>query len=185
MPVSDSSEQGWSLEYLSANGSMIDERELPSTRTALWREGLEGSVELPTSAWVRVCSDRVWTLQDGYQLLAHSMDRTLQGARLMPVETGEAASVSLITHLECDREGGIKIEGYLFGVSGWEPPLSAKAVKARALTLRLDRSGSVMQKTTLEASFSASEICASAPTELAAYCTLAMSEIGSDAIASH
>jgi hypothetical protein len=183
-------QQDWTLEYLSNTGALFASRELPATAEVSWRRAEAPEAPLPTSGWVRVCSDRVWALQDGYELLPHVGDRALANLRSSPVGLGvdrgvdrgidgdPTASMALVGSARCAADGGLRVQGYRFGVSEREPPLQAGPVAAREFELLLDRTGNVIDTSIKSADFDIAAFCTTAANEQFAFCEAARKVVG-------
>jgi hypothetical protein len=151
--------QTWQLDYLDSGGSVLGSIRLPSTSVVAWRREDRRGVDLPTTAWVRLCGTQLYTIQDGYQLLAGGRSRTLQnGWQSEIVVKGEAEAV-LVTGASCSGES-LVVSGYAFGVSADEPPLRDEPVAATSFKLKLDPTGRESARKNETRPISVGEICA-------------------------
>jgi hypothetical protein len=151
--------QRWSLDYLSVDGNLFGRAALPSTTPVAWRGNLFNSL-LPTNGWVRVCSDRVWAVQDGYELFAHVANRDLSSLEPGRLTMESAATVTVVTDAQCAPGGAIELKGYTFGVSADEPLLRDEAVPATYFKLKLDPTGRESARKSETRAISVGEICA-------------------------
>jgi hypothetical protein len=172
-------QQSWSLEYRSNTGALFARSDLPPTAEVSWRRADSSEALLPTTGWARVCADRVWTLQDGYELLAHVGDRALvqiQGSRVdLGADRDAAVSMSLISGAQCVADGGLRLQGYAFGVSDREPPLQTGPVAAREFDVLLGPTGAVLARALRPADFDVGAYCAAAANEQYGFCEAARS----------
>lgn len=174
----ESSPQQWNLEYRSNTGALFSSGALPSTSEVLWRERF-AAARLPTAGWVRVCGDRVWTFQDGYSLLFHVSDRSLQGMQPGQLWVKQSAEATVVTDVRCTFGGGVRVEGYAFDVSGDEPPLRRGEVPATRFGFALDRLGGLMKRDVHTAPFNLEGLCATAPAnENQMFCSQAKKTVG-------
>jgi hypothetical protein len=165
--------QRWVVDYLGSNGNLFARRELPSTTPVVWRGNLANST-LPTSGWIRACSDRVWAIQDGYDLFVHVANKDLTGLEPGRLTMRSAATVTVVSNVECAPGGAVEVKGYAFGVSADEPPLRDEAVPATYFKLKLDPMGRESARKSEARPISVGEICAlpRAP-ELEGFCRAA------------
>jgi hypothetical protein len=169
--------QQWVLEYRGNTGALFASRTLPSTNEVLWRARFENA-HLSTTAWTRVCADRVWTVQDGYELLFHVGDRALQELRPGRLWADQSAETSVVTDVRCTFGGAIWVEGYAFGVSGDEPPLRRSDVQATRFGFALDRFGGLVKRQVQSAPFDVTGLCAAAANEQQIFCDEAKRAVG-------
>jgi Ca2+-binding RTX toxin-like protein len=165
--------QIWQLDYLNSGGSVLSSARLPSTSVVAWRREDRRGVDLPTTAWVRLCGTQLYTLQDGYQLLAGGRSRTLQNGWQSEIVVKGGAEAVLVTGASCSGES-LVVSGYAFGVSADEPPLRDEAVPATSFKLKLDPMGRESARKSEARPISVGEICAlpRAP-ELEGFCRAA------------
>jgi hypothetical protein len=167
--LGSSDSQQWTLEYRSSTGTVFATRNLPTTSEVLWRGRFENA-HLSTTAWTRVCADRVWTVQDGYELLFHVGDRALQELRPGRLWVDQSAETSVVTDVRCTFGGAIWVEGYAFGVSADEPPLRRSDVQATRFGFALDRFGGLVKRQVQSAPFDVTGLCAAAANEQQMFC---------------
>jgi hypothetical protein len=148
----------WWLEYLNSGSSLLGREDLTATSDVLWRSR-NGAVALPSGGWLRVCESSVFTLQDGYQLLAGGRSRTLQNGWQSEIVVKGGAEAVLVTGASCSGES-LVVSGYAFGVSADEPPLRDEAVPATAFKLKLDPMGRESARKSETRPISVGEICA-------------------------
>jgi hypothetical protein len=171
--------QEWLLEYRSNTGLLFAHAELPTTTPVSWRREAGVEVPLPTSGWTRVCGDRVWVAQDGYQLLAHVVDRGLVELRRAPLnDSRSAAAVDVLEAAECASDGGLRLSGYTLGVGSSEPPLADRPVPASRFELILDRSAVMTRRTTRPDSLDLRRLCSSPANEHHEFCAAARQAVG-------
>jgi hypothetical protein len=175
--LGSSDSQQWTLEYRSNTGTVFATRNLPTTSEVLWRGRFENA-HLSTTAWTRVCADRVWTVQDGYELLFHVGDRALQELRPGRLWADQSAETSVVTDVRCTFGGAIWVEGYAFGVSGDEPPLRRSDVQATRFGFALDRFGGLVKRQVQSAPFDVTGLCAAAANEQQMFCDEAKRAVG-------
>jgi len=172
----------WTLEYRSNTGLLFANHELPSTSEVSWRREGGGESLLPTTGWTRLCGDRVWTVQDGYELLAHVGDKALVNLRGSVVDLGvdgdAAATTSLLSAAQCTADGGVRLQGYAFGVNEREPPLHSAVVGARRFEVLLDRTGAVLARTLRRSDFDVRAYCAVAANEQVGFCEAVRQAVG-------
>jgi hypothetical protein len=165
--------QTWQIDYLDSGGTVLDSARLPPTSVVAWRRADRRAVDLPTTAWVRLCGTQLFTIQDGYQLLAGGRSRTLQNGWQSEIVVNGGAEVVLVTGVSCSGEG-LTVSGYAFGVSAYEPPLSDGSVSATAFELKLDPLGLESARKREIRPISVGEICAlPRATELEGFCRAA------------
>lgn len=143
-----------------------------------WRRFGLISEQLATTGWSRVCSDRVWAVQDGYQLLFHVGDRALTDMRPGQLFVKSTAEASVITDVRCAFGGAGWIEGYAFGVSDNEPPLRTSSVPATRFGFALDRYGAVTKREVSSAPFDIVGLCSAPANEQQIFCSEAKKAVG-------
>jgi sugar lactone lactonase YvrE len=148
----------WWLEYLNSGSSLLGREDLTATSDVLWRSR-NGAVALPSGGWLRVCESSVFTLQDGYQLLAGGRSRTLQNGWQSEIVVKGGAEAVLVTGASCSGES-LVVSGYAFGVSADEPPLRDEAVPATSFKIKLDPMGRESARKGETRPISVGEICA-------------------------
>jgi hypothetical protein len=175
-------QQSWLLEYRSSTGLLFARSELPSTAEVSWRLADGREARLPTTGWALVCGDRVWTLQDGYELLAHVGDPGLSRIEGSTVVLGtgreQSAAMSVLSGAQCTTGGGLRLRGYALGVGDREPPLRSGSMNASGFEVVLDRSGAVIGRSAREARFDVKAHCATAANEQFAFCEAARQAVG-------
>jgi hypothetical protein len=132
----------WVLGYRSGSGALLNQWGLRSTAGVLWRRD-DTSRLLGTSGWVAVCSNRVWVIRDGYQLLVGLTDLGLinRNEREIPIGSGEPAKV--VESVSCRLDGrGITVTGYALPVSADSPALRLGPVASTRFEVDVDESGS-------------------------------------------
>jgi serine protease len=170
--------QEWRLEYRARGGVTLNTKPLPTTANVFWRLLPGSGIEMSSTAWTRVCSDRIWAVQDGYQLLFNVTDRTFIDVRSGPILVNSAAEATLITDVSCADSGGVRLEGYAFGVSDNEPPLRTSRVPATRFGLALDRYGTVTKRELNPAPFDIIGLCSAPANEQQMFCSEAKKAVG-------
>jgi hypothetical protein len=151
--------QMWQLDYADSGGRVLGSERLASTSVVSWRRADRRAVDLPTTAWVRLCGSEVFTLRDGYQLIASGRDRTLQNGWQSEIVVKNGAEAVLVTGVACSGASAV-VSGYAFGVSADEPPLRDEPVEAIAFKIKLDAMGRESARKTEARTISVGEICA-------------------------
>jgi len=170
-------QQGWKLEYRSSTDTLFASKTLPDTSEVLWRAPRSPNA-LPTTAWTQVCSDRVWSVQDGYQMLFHVGDRSLGDLRPGQLWVNSQAEVTVIEDLRCAFGGAIWVEGYAFGANDREPLLRGERVTASRFGFALDRFGAVSKREVTTANFEVPQFCAEPANEQLMFCAAAKKVVG-------
>jgi hypothetical protein len=170
--------QEWRIAYRARDGVTLNTQPLPTTANVFWRLLKGSGTEMPSTAWTRVCSDRVWAVQDGYQLLFHVGDRALTDLRPGQLFVNSTAEASVITDVRCAFGGAVWIEGYAFGVSDNEPPLRTSSVPATRFGFALDRYGTVTKREVSSAPFDVVGLCAAPANEQQMFCSEAKKAVG-------
>jgi hypothetical protein len=170
-------QQGWKLEYRSSTDTLFVSKTLPDTEAVLWRAPRSANT-LPTTAWTRVCSDRVWTVQDGYQMLVHVGDRSLSDLRPGQLWVNSQTEVAVIENIRCAFGGAIWVEGYAFGANDREPLLRGERVTASRFGFALDRFGAVSKREVKPTFFEAPKYCADPANEQLLFCGEVKKAIG-------
>jgi hypothetical protein len=170
--------QKWRLDYLSSNSATFASRNLPRTARVIWRTSDGRGRPLPTSGWTRVCFDRIWAVQDGYQLLFHVGDRPLIDLSSGQVSVKPVAEATLITDVRCSDERGLWIEGFSFGVSDNEPLLRIQSVPATRFSFSLDRYGVITKRDVNPAQFDILGLCEAPANEQKRFCSEARKAVG-------
>ncbi len=176
-PVNDAG-QVWRLEYLGKNNALYSSRALPPTSRVSWRLLGRSVKELPATVWIRVCSDRIWAVQDGYQLMSHVGDRMLTDVRPGQLSVNSTAEATVITDVRCAFGGAVWIEGYAFGVSEKEPLLRTSSVPATRFGFALDRYGAVTKREVSSAPFDIVGLCSAPANEQQMFCSEAKKAVG-------
>jgi len=171
-------EQRWVVEYMGSNDELFGAVDLPITSSVQWRLPWGLSTSRSTTGWATLCSDVVWTVQDGYRLLIHRFDKTLTVRNQNDIEIARSAEVSLATDAGCGAGGTLKVSGFVFVVSDSEPPLSAEPVNANRFEIELGRSGEVFRKTVIPTEFYLPSVCETPKPGLIAFCTEAKRAVG-------
>jgi hypothetical protein len=167
--------QTWRLDYLDSGGSVLSSARLPSTSVMAWRREDRRGVDLPTTAWVRLCGTQLYTLQDGYQLLAGGRSRTLHNGWQSEIVVKGGAEAVLVTGASCSGES-LVVSGYAFGVSADEPPLRDEPIETTSFKLKIDPAGRESARKSETRPISVGEICAlPRATEVEGFCRAAES----------
>jgi hypothetical protein len=170
--------QSWTLDYIGGNGTLFNRVSLPRTSKVAWR-GLGGKTSLlSTSAWVRVCRDRVWTVQDGYVLQFQSWDLGLLSTKAASRSVSESAEVVVVTKVECAPDLGISVEGYSLGVSDIEPSMTLESVGGEVFSVELGGRIPASPPNIRNGAFSIVETCSVPPVELKAFCDEGKAAVG-------
>ncbi len=162
--------QTWRLEYRDSGGTLLSKRTLPDTVEVSWRRSDLISEELATTGWARVCSDRVWTIQDGYQLLFQVGSQSLTDLQPGELFVNSSAEATVIANVGCASGGAVRIEGYSLGVSEREPPLRSNSIPARHFIFVLDRNGAVLKRDVWAEPFDLVGLCRVAANEQRTFC---------------
>lgn len=164
--------QRWSIDYVSNTGAVFASLSLPDTAPVLWRSDRSPSY-LSTTGWVRACGSRIWSVQDGYELLTHVADRDLSAIRPgeSPVEL--IGRTSIVTGVRCESDGLLSVEGYALDINTRSPRLSAEPVKASRFTLQWDSRGRLLKSVLAAAEFSVLDHCATPANEQRFFCAQA------------
>jgi len=170
--------QGWQIQYGHIDGSQYRSMNLPDTAEVFWRRRSRIGEQLATTGWIRVCSDRVWAVQDGYQLLFHVGDQALTALRPGHLFVNSTAEASVITDVRCGFGGAVWIEGYAFGVNENGPPLRTSSVPATRFSFALDRHGAVTKREVVSAPFDVVGLCAAPANEQQTFCSEAKKAVG-------
>jgi hypothetical protein len=170
--------QHWYLEYLANDGVQFASKSLPDTASVMWRRPSGGETLLPTNGWTRLCSDRVWTVQDGYQLLVHVGDRNLSELRPRGLSVNAQAEVTVVTDARCAFGGGLWLEGYSQGVTGFEPTLRKGVVPATRFGFALDRLGGLVRRESQPAPFDLVGLCEAPTPEQKMFCDQTLKAVG-------
>jgi len=171
-------QQRWTVHYRSAAGALLAHTDLPDTAAVLWRGPGITNTTMPSNAWLRLCGSRVWTVQDGYELLLQATDLTLSDVRRYSPLSEDSASASLIKDLRCTANGGLRIDGYLLGVGEFDPPLYSTPVTVRRVKIEVDRAGQVVEKSWSDDEFDVSAYCCAPSSEQITYCEAARRALG-------
>jgi hypothetical protein len=171
------SPQRWTLEYRSNTGALFSSARLPDTSEVLWR-GSKGSSELSTTGWTRVCADRVWSVQDGYQMLFTLADRSLSDVRPGQLWVNSQAEVTVISDVRCAFGGSVWVEGYAFAASDKEPLLRGQRVETSRFGFALDRLGGLSKRQVEPAFFEAPKHCAEPANEQLLFCSEVKTAVG-------
>ena len=163
---------------MGSNDELYGAVDLPITSSVQWRLPWGSSTSRSTTGWATLCSDVIWTVQDGYRLLIHRFDKTLIVRNQNDVEIARSAEVSLVTDAGCGAGGSLKVSGFVFGVSDSEPPLSAEPVNANRFEIELGRAGEVFRKTVIPTEFYLPGVCETPKPGLIAFCTEAKGAVG-------
>jgi hypothetical protein len=94
------------------------------------------------------------------------------------IDGDPTASMALVGSARCAADGGLRVQGYRFGVSEREPPLQAGPVAAREFELLLDRTGNVIDTSIKSADFDIAAFCTTAANEQFAFCEAARKVVG-------
>jgi hypothetical protein len=165
--------QAWQLDYTDSGGRVLGSERMVSTSSVAWRRADRRAVDLPTTAWVRLCGNEVFTLQDGYQLLVGGRDRALQNGWQSEIVVKGGAEAVLVTGVSCSGASAV-VSGYAFGVSADEPPLRDEPIEATSFKIKLDAMGRENARKTEARTISVGEICANPRAkELEGFCRAA------------
>ena len=170
-------QQGWKLEYRSSTDMLFASKTLPDTSEVLWKAPRSPNA-LPTTAWTQVCSDRVWSAQDGYQMLFHVGDRALSDLRPGQLWVNSQTEVTVIEDMRCAFGGAIWVEGYAFGANDREPLLRGERITASRFGFALDRFGAVSKREVTTANFEVPKFCAEPANEQLMFCAAAKKAVG-------
>ena len=171
-------EQAWRIDFRGGPEALFGSKNLPSTTEVQWRGPAGWSTALPTNGWVRVCSDRVWVAQDGYQTLLHSADKGLTDVRTFQVPLGEVSEAALVTDLRCEGDAGVRLEGYVFTVDAEQPQLFPSNNGVRRFALILNRRGEVSWRDIRSARFDLNDLCSAPADEQQMFCNEANKAVG-------
>jgi sugar lactone lactonase YvrE len=131
----------WVLGYRSGSGALLNQWGLRSTAGVLWRRD-DTSRLLGTSGWVAVCSNRVWVIRDGYQLLAGRTDLGLINRSESEIRVGLDEPAKVVESVSCGGGGrGLTVTGYALPVSADSPALRSGSVAATRFEVNLDEAG--------------------------------------------
>jgi hypothetical protein len=170
-------QQGWKLQYRSSTDTLFVSKALPDTAEVLWRAPRSANA-LPTTAWTQVCSDRVWSVQDGYQVLFHVGDRSLSDLRPGQLWVNSQTEVTVIQNIRCAFGGAVWVEGYAFGANDREPLLRNERVTASRFVFGLNRYGVVTKRDVNSAPFDVVGLCAAPANEQQMFCSEAKKAVG-------
>ncbi|MBM4214236.1 MAG: hypothetical protein FJ179_11060 [Gammaproteobacteria bacterium] len=170
MPKATGGQQQWTLQYRSNTGDLWGSAVLPSTSEALWRGPGILCSSLPTTAWIKSCATRVWAVQDGYQLMYRSGDAGLQSSTQGELSVGGGIKVTLVSSLQGSTVGGVRIEGFIYGINDFEPPLHAGPVAAHRFSQTLNAAGRVVQRVVQPREFDVLAFCAAPAVEQIGFC---------------
>ena len=170
-------QQGWKLEYRSSTDMLFASKTLPDTSEVLWKAPRSPNA-LPTTAWTQVCSDRVWSAQDGYQMLFHVGDRALSDLRSGQLWVNSQTEVTVIEDMRCAFGGAIWVEGYAFGANDREPLLRGERITASRFGFALDRFGAISKREVTTANFEVPKFCAEPANEQLMFCAAAKKAVG-------
>ncbi|MBM4233163.1 MAG: choice-of-anchor D domain-containing protein [Gammaproteobacteria bacterium] len=137
------------------------------------RSGILPATPLPSTGWVRACTDQVWSVRDGYSLAIDASDPALMprfsAEHRVRIEGPEAL---LVTGASCAAGGSLRLTGLSFIVDEENPTLTAASMAARKFDLVVTRDGSVSMPASAPAAVSVLELCEGSPAnELAAFCS--------------
>jgi hypothetical protein len=169
--------QKWSVELRNKSDEILFKSALPDTAKVYWRYKQNGG-DFVTSSWVRACASRVWVIQDGYQMIATSLDQSLTQNTSKGYELTGAAEVSSISNVHCLSTGVLQVSGYVFGVSGVEPVLDLASSSAKSFLLNIGRNGELLRQQLAPAEFSIRDFCAVPVSEQKMFCDQANAVIG-------
>jgi len=165
-------QQGWTINYGSSLETIWASKELPDTAEVLWRTPFSSSY-LPTTAWARVCNDRVWSMQDGYQMLFHVGDRLLSDLHSGLLWVDRQTEVTVIKDVRCTFGGSVWVEGSAFGDNDIEPWLRIGSVTARRFGFAIDRLGRLARREVSPSDFEVAKHCTDAADEQLMFCARA------------
>jgi hypothetical protein len=167
--VSDAVNVEWWLEYRSFDGGLMGKERLWPTSPVIWRGG-RGSRAISSSGWVRQCVGAVWSIQDGYVLLAGEHDLAVNPRGKGEIKIGLDSEIKIISDAQCVGDK-IKVSGYLLPINADEPALGLSTIPGRAFS-SLIGSGLVISDTKISvARMPIGAICSSPAPELAQFCS--------------
>lgn len=162
--------QQWTLEHRSNLGDLFSSRSLPETAEVVWRSnGVSRS--LPTTAWVRACSDGVWTLQDGYPLLAQKYTLILEPLLSRDLLVRSRPTVTLIESMACQPTGGIRMSGFALEIGSMDPRFGDGPTPAERFMLSIDSVGTVRDLQLTTEALDLSVFCLASRREHGAFCS--------------
>jgi len=162
--VAVTGERNWALEYRS-QGTLLGVAPLARTMDVLWRAPDGKGVTLPSSTWTQMCAGRVWSAQDGYQLIVGARARgSLQTAWEGEIASPGAATVTHLTGVTCGGSA-LTLQGYAFELGARDPALTSGPITAQRFTLSVDDRGSVLTHSQRAEQVSMSTLCAGAVAE--------------------
>jgi hypothetical protein len=165
---------GWVLGYRSNGGSLLNQWGLQSTAGVLWRRGDDTSRSIGSSGWVVLCSQRVWVVRDGYQLLAGQADLGLIERSEREIAVGSGDPTKIIESVLCRTGGGVTVSGYSLPVSAYSPALRMGSVAANRFEIDLGQGEVVEGAREIATDFDLGAYCASPlATERQAFCAQA------------
>ena len=119
------------------------------------------------------CSDRLWVVQDGYQLGMVGSDRGLLNSREHNFAVRSDAETVLVTSTSCAGDQ-LAVAGYVLPVSAREPALSGATDRAGEFVMRIGPAGDLLSRELREVEFSVPSMCAGARDEaLGKFCRAA------------
>jgi sugar lactone lactonase YvrE len=131
----------WVLGYRSGSGALLNQWGLQPTAGVLWRRNDVARL-LGTSGWVAVCSNQVWVIRDGYQLLAGRTDLGLINRSESEIRVGSDEPAKVVESVSCGSDGrGLTVTGYALPVSADSPALRFGSVAATRFEVNLDEAG--------------------------------------------
>jgi hypothetical protein len=150
--------QKWSVRLVDSIGNILASQSLPNTPRVMWRREGGAGVLLSTSAIVQFCANRVWVVQDGYQLMAHTSSDQLASLQTHSISMDSGAYMMIATMLRCQGQD-LAVEGILNPVSSSEPRLRVGASPATKVSLVVSRDGAVSELRLAESNFDLQAWC--------------------------
>jgi len=161
------------LEARDAEDRLLAQLALPTVADVLWRSAEGEAVAIAGSRRLVSCSDRLWVVQDGYQLGVVGSDRGLLNSREHNFAVRSDAETVLVTSASCAGDQ-LAVAGYVLPVSEREPTLNSALGRAGQFTLRLGTAGDLLSRELREVEFSVPSMCAGARDEaLGKFCRAA------------
>ena len=161
------------LEARDAQDRLLAQLNLPTMADVLWRSAEGEAVAIAGSRRLVSCSDRLWVVQDGYQLRLVGSDRGLLNSREHNFAVRSDAETVLVTSTSCVGEQ-LAVAGYVLPVSARAPALSGATDRAGEFVMRIGPAGDLLSRELREVEFSVPSMCAGARDEaLGRFCRAA------------
>jgi len=173
VPTSTNENIRWTLQYQPRSGSVYMDVPIAQTSLIPWRHTDARTALLPTTAWLRVCSGQVWTINDGYEMIMNVagvgvVDRLTRAMRVK--SDGEG---TLLQELRCDAGGAVAIEGYVFPVSKYDPALSLFKAPAERFRFVVSPQGELIRRELIREDFDIINMCGQRVDEQRGFCDAA------------